>query len=653
MLTIKNLAEEPPLAGATQTGAAGFQPASRAASVPAVLVSADVRMRLALAVRKTAATAGLRVKALGVLHVMALLVLLVGCTPSGPRALLEGKRLMDEGQYPQAIQKLRRANELLGSTNALAWEYLGLAYQYSGAVTEAEWAYQRALALNHDLSEVRFNLGCLWLTQNKLEAARGEFTAYTLRRPNAPEGFLKLGATQLRAREPSAAEKSFNEALRLNPQSAEAMNGQGLAKLQRGRATEAARCFENALKQQPGYRPALLNSAIVAHQYLRDHRLALQKYREYMALKPAPPNADNLAATVRQLEQELNPPVRYPATNAVTLAGPNASAPRPLATNATRKVSAPKPEAAATLIKAAATNPPKMETAANVPKAAPSLVIAKSAAEAGPARAQEPLVTAPPALTSPTEPSNGASSAPAVPQGLKTPKRSFFERINPLNLFRSPDRTPGRPIPLETPARSVQNEPAHAGVLEAGAADTTLSVPPTNGPPGRYAHKSPPPPSPESQAKAEGAFEQGVQAYQARKLAEAIKAYRLATQEDPSLYEAHYNLGVAATQAGNLTLALMSYENALAIRPNSLDARYNFALVLKQANRLADAVRELEKVIATYPNEARAHLALGNIYAQQLGQPARARQHYLKVLEVDPQNPQATAIRYWLRDNPP
>ena len=32
-----------------------------------------------------------------------LLVLLAGCTPPGPRALLEGKRLLDQARYPQAI----------------------------------------------------------------------------------------------------------------------------------------------------------------------------------------------------------------------------------------------------------------------------------------------------------------------------------------------------------------------------------------------------------------------------------------------------------------------------------------------------------------------------------------------------------------------
>ena len=53
------------------------------------------------------------------------------------------------------------------------------------------------------------------------------------------------------------------------------------------------------------------------------------------------------------------------------------------------------------------------------------------------------------------------------------------------------------------------------------------------------------------------------------------------------------------------------------------------------------------------PQEAwHAHLALANLYAQQLRQPAKAREHYLKVVETDPHNPQASAIHYWLVANP-
>ena len=582
---------------------------------------------------------------------MLVLALLAGCTPAGPRALLEGKRLVDEGKYAQAIQTLKTATLLLGGTNALAWNYLGVAYQHAGDMAEAERAYQRALALNHGLDEVRFNLGCLWLAENKLEAAKAEFTACTLRQPNAVEGFLKLGAAQLRNRELGAADKTFNDALRLSPQNPEALNGLGLARLQRGWATEAAQAFDSALKQQPDYRPALLNLAIVAQQYLKDRQLALEKYREYLALKPTPPNADVLAATVRQLEQELNPPARHVAPNAVTQPSPNVNPPKPAVTNVTRIASAPKPELVAT--------PPRLVTT-NVPRPAPVVVapppvqaeVVKVVPEPILKPAQDIPTALAPTLGSPDEPLITTSTVPTGAAGPKVAQRGFLERVNPLNLFRGGEKTPMRPTPLGPAAVSAEREPVKPA---ATASESAASRPPSalTGSPARYAYRSPVKPASGNRADAERLFAQGVQAQQAHRLPEAMQSYRLATRADPTLFEAHYNLGLAATEAGNLSAALAAYENALAVQPQSLDARYNFALVLKQANYLADAVNELERILASYPNETRSHLVLGNLYAQQFHQPAKARQHYLRVLEVEPRHPQAGAIRYWLAANPP
>ena len=498
-----------------------------------------------------------------------LLTFLSACTPSGPRALLDGKRLIDQGKYQQAIQKLEKATSLLGGTNALAWNYLGVAYQHSGADTEADRAYQRAWALNHDFSEIRYNLGCLWLGQNKLDAARAEFTVYTALRPNAPEGFLKLGTTQLRSREPGAAEKSFNEALRLSPRDPEALNGLGLARLQRSRAAEAAQYFTSALEAQPRYPPALLNLAIVSQQYLRDRKLALQKYRECLALKPPPADATTLAAIVRQLEQELNPPAGQPATNAAAQSNPVANPAKPSATNAARVAGAPKVEPVMQVPKSDTTHPQRSDTA-------PDLLNPSAPWNAGVVRRAEDVMSTP----TPTRPSS---------------------RV----------------------------------------------------PPGRYAYESPPQPAPGNRSDAELSFTRAALAEQAHRLPEAIQAYRLAVRQDPSLFQAQYNLGRVAAEAGDLPLALSSYENALAIKPTSLDARYNFALVLKQSNYLIDAANELEKVVTIDTNQTRAHLALGKIYSEQLRQPAKARQHYLKVLEVEPHYPQAGAIRAWLAANPP
>src|ERR1051325_6152603 len=94
------------------------------------------------------------------------LVVVCGCTPHGPRELLQGKKLLERGKYPQARQKLLAATDLL-KTNANAWNYLGVASQRAGEPVEAEKAYQRALLIDHDLTEAHFNLGCLYLEQSR------------------------------------------------------------------------------------------------------------------------------------------------------------------------------------------------------------------------------------------------------------------------------------------------------------------------------------------------------------------------------------------------------------------------------------------------------------------------------------------------------
>ena len=136
-----------------------------------------------------------------------------------------------------------------------------------------------------------------------------------------------------------------------------------------------------------------------------------------------------------------------------------------------------------------------------------------------------------------------------------------------------------------------------------------------------------------------------------------MSGYRAATQADPGFFEAQCNLGLAAYDAGELPLSLFAYETALAITPASFNARFNFALALKKANYLVDAAQELERLLVINPAETQAHLAaahlmLANLYSEQFHQARIARPHYLKVLEFDPGNSQATAIRYWLRDNP-
>ena len=79
-----------------------------------------------------------------VLMVLAL-VAWSGCQPPGPRALLKGEKLIHEGKYEQAIEKLQIASRLLPK-NAQAWNFLGLAYHGNKQPEPAWRAYRLDVA---------------------------------------------------------------------------------------------------------------------------------------------------------------------------------------------------------------------------------------------------------------------------------------------------------------------------------------------------------------------------------------------------------------------------------------------------------------------------------------------------------------------------
>jgi tetratricopeptide (TPR) repeat protein len=473
-----------------------------------------------------------------VLSLVAAATLLASCTPPGPRALLKGKELLERGDYPGAVEALKEATTLL-STNAQAWNYLGLACHHAGQAAAAADAYQKALTLDFDLAEVHYNLGCLWLDQNRLDQAKTELTAYTALRKNAVEGWLRLGEVHLRSvrsdlrgykpaqptvRLPdlAAAEKCFNEALRVQSTNPEALNDLGIVELCRDHPRNAVQDFRKALSQQQDYTPALLNLAVVSQLYLNDPQTALESYRACLASADRPADATSCETMVHELESQLG------QSRNATGTGTNIGKTSAYTTN-------------------------------------------RTAASIGDSRS-----------------TNAAGTDGNLPAGIS----------------RYPYRAPARP---------------KVGDVAAG----------------------------------DKAFNRGWKAQQANHIPEAIQFYQRATQLNPASFDAYYNLGSAAALTGNLSQALAAYEYALVIRPDSADARYNFALALQQAKYPADAVDQLERLLTAYPNEIRGHLALGNLYAQQLRDPARAREHYAKVLQGDPRNPQAAVIRSWMSRNPP
>jgi S1-C subfamily serine protease/TPR repeat protein len=179
--------------------------------------------------------------------------------------------------------------------------------------------------------------------------------------------------------------------------------------------------------------------------------------------------------------------------------------------------------------------------------------------------------------------------------------------------------------------------------------DHVAADPPPVAPGTRYEYPFTVTSIPGDRTKAKQLLAEAVRARQAGDFTQSIRAYQDAIAADPTFYDASYGLGLAALNARDYATALEALHRALALQEDSAEARYAFAWTLQKRGYNEDAVHELGKLVTQHPNEARAHLLLGNLYAEKLGQPKLAREQFTLALELDPANAQAANIRAWLQ----
>lgn len=593
---------------------------------------------------------------LAAISLLALALLPSGCTPAGPRALLEGKKALDRGDVADAVKQFRRATALL-ATNATAWNDFGVALQRAGQPDDAAAAYQTALRLDRDLVEAHFNLGNLWLEQDKPDAAKAEFTAFTLRRPNHGAGWLKLGLAQLKTGELLPAERSFSTVISLKVNEAEAYNGLGLARLQAGKPRDAAQYFYTAVRLRPDYAAALQNLATVTLEYLHDPKSALADYQAYLALNPRPADYDEVRAIVAGLEQNdtlaaAPPPPPPAATPAVLIK----TSPPPTEVKPKTAVVYPRPPLPRTEAEEARAARVAQRTSAK-PAAPPPAAVAPVPTQAVLVEPEPEIVASPKANPPDRARAAAAQVAAATPAAEPEPADAPMpEEDHPQPGFwhrQARSDQAAEPAPSHHRGVIVTPLPAAAPANEELADTKPADEPPPPPPPSfpRYQFTSPAKPAAGDRRRAEGPFTKARLAEQDANWAEAAQWYQTAAEDDPSWFEAQYNAGVITQRLHKYSLALPRYELALALQPDSVDARYNFALALRAAGYALDAVGELKKILAANPDDVHAHLALANLYAQALHDVAPARQHYLRVLALQPDHPQAADIRFWLSAN--
>ena len=167
----------------------------------------------------------------------------------------------------------------------------------------------------------------------------------------------------------------------------------------------------------------------------------------------------------------------------------------------------------------------------------------------------------------------------------------------------------------------------------------------------RYQYNRPGRPQVGDNEKARKIFEQAFHHHKLNQLDEAIVNYQKVLVLDPSFQQAHLNSAIAYQAKDQIKKALTSYELALAINPLSRESRYGFAQSLHRSKFYVDAAREFERLIEVYDTYLPGHLELAIIYAGKLEMPGRATVHYRRVLELNPQHPEAAVIREWLLVN--
>jgi tetratricopeptide (TPR) repeat protein len=199
--------------------------------------------------------------------------------------------------------------------------------------------------------------------------------------------------------------------------------------------------------------------------------------------------------------------------------------------------------------------------------------------------------------------------------------------LNPLHWFS------GKPKTNEQASAAAEAPPVAAGA--------------------RYDYPPPVTLIPGDRARAKQLLAEAVRARQARYFTQSIRAYQDAIAADPTFYEASFELGLAAIEDRDYPTALEALHRALALQGDSAEARYAFAWTLQKRGYLEDAVHELDKLLGQHPENVRAHLLLGNLYADKLRQPKLAREQFTQALQLDPANAQAANIRAWLQQQKP
>jgi len=133
-------------------------------------------------------------------------------------------------------------------------------------------------------------------------------------------------------------------------------------------------------------------------------------------------------------------------------------------------------------------------------------------------------------------------------------------------------------------------------------------------------------------------FDAAQQLQDEQKYSEAIAAWKVAADKDPTDARPLNNLGVALAATGSFDSAVDAYKHSLGINPDSSQTHNNLAGALAEQGKLQEALDHIQRALELNPDNGHAHINLGHILEVQGGHREEAKAELLKGIELAPKS---------------
>ncbi|MCC7262699.1 MAG: tetratricopeptide repeat protein [Candidatus Latescibacteria bacterium] len=131
---------------------------------------------------------------------------------------------------------------------------------------------------------------------------------------------------------------------------------------------------------------------------------------------------------------------------------------------------------------------------------------------------------------------------------------------------------------------------------------------------------------------------------------EALVHWQRALELDPHNTEAAYLTGMAHYGSGEYEQALGFLEQVVAFDAKDVSAYNSLASTYQTLGRYEEAVSNWKRAITLQPDYGKAYYNLGVAYLRYLGRPDLAKECFGRLLALEPDHPQAAALRRLLQE---